>query len=74
MPDDYNDEILPRLEKSVIYNTFENLCATDPEGASVKSLVIEGVKYCYQKLRPFFCICVNLLCTMQNTYFTSCIL
>jgi hypothetical protein len=49
MPDDYNDEILPRLKQSVIYHTFGNSCEEDGDGAFAKSLVLDVIKYCYQR-------------------------
>ena len=49
MSDDWLDEIEPRLNKSYIYNTFEEKCKNDSAGDHAKALVKDAVSYAYHR-------------------------
>jgi len=49
MVDDWLDEIVPRLNKSHIYNTFQNKCENDSAGDHAKVLVKNAVSYAYHR-------------------------
>ena len=49
MADDWKDEILPRLERSLLFVSFQEECTTNPANASIFSLAQEMVEYAHHR-------------------------